>query len=194
MDGSHHQHFAEMNEPKSWSFRRVQSQLSGLAAAVDGGSETRRQWVRSEVCRGEKCGAKTYKPLRPLHFLRLFAAQSCAPRLKFRRSPDQLSTSNSSVRSAMDAALPRRTATARMKFKDILFVTNRKIDYAAEENARQKEEFLRLEDVFLKEPAVAVSYGTARLSYPANRRRGAQNYQSDLGSQNRLLRFFGSEL
>jgi hypothetical protein len=133
--------------------------------------------------------SKNLQAVATVAFFAAFCGTLLRASSEIRRSPDQLSTSNSSVRSAMDAAIPRRTAAARMKYKDILFITNRKIDYAAEENARQKHEVLRWEDVFLKEPAVAVSYGTARLSYPANRRRGAQNYQSDSGDQNPLFHF-----
>jgi esterase/lipase superfamily enzyme len=89
----------------------------------------------------------------------------------------------------MDAAIPRRTATARMKDKDVLFITNRKIDYTAARNAQQRNELLRTEDVFLKEPAVAVTYGIARVSYPVNRRRGDQNYKSESDKQNPLFHF-----
>jgi esterase/lipase superfamily enzyme len=76
-----------------------------------------------------------------------------------------------------------------MKDKNILFITNRKIDYLAEQEARQKKRVLRVEDVFLKEPAVALTYGTATVSTPANRDRGDQNYESQSDIQNPLAQF-----
>ena len=102
---------------------------------------------------------------------------------------DAPDATNLSVRSAMDADIPRRTATARMKDKDILFITNRKIDYAADRIAQQRNEVLRSEDVFLKEPAVALTYGVATVSYPVNRRRGDQTYKSESDKQNPLFHF-----
>src|ERR1700683_3833674 len=97
--------------------------------------------------------------------------------------------SNLSVDAAIDAAVPRKTFSSRMKSQDILFITNREVDYSAGENAYQSGSVLHWEDVFKKKPAIAISYGRATVSYPANRKRGDQNYLSGSAAQNPLFNF-----
>jgi esterase/lipase superfamily enzyme len=98
-------------------------------------------------------------------------------------------TSIRNIDAAMDKVAPQKTIGTRIKFKNILFITNRQIDYSAEERARRDGLVLPIENVFLKRPAVSFSYGRATISYPANRRRGEQTYRSGSLSQNPLRHF-----
>jgi hypothetical protein len=99
------------------------------------------------------------------------------------------STSLQNSNAAMDKAVPQKVTVPRMRFKQVLFITNRKIDMSAEERARSDNSVLRIEDGFSKKPAVSVSYGKVTISYPAHRKRGEQNYKSGSSSQNPFFHF-----
>jgi esterase/lipase superfamily enzyme len=122
----------------------------------------------------------------------LFALSICCTSLSANSQPSVSARDvgvNSSLDAAMEAYVPRKTFGTRMKSKDILFITNREIDFNAEEKAHRSNSVLRIEDVFLKTPAIALTYGRVTVIYPANRKRGEQDYLSGSDQENPLFNF-----
>jgi esterase/lipase superfamily enzyme len=89
---------------------------------------------------------------------------------------------------AMDSVMPKRTASARMRSKFVLFITNRSIGATAEQQARNGM-VLRYENVFLNTLARPVSYGFAEISYPTTRKKSDQNYAPCSRDENPLKDF-----
>ena len=83
--------------------------------------------------------------LSALFFICFFIASTEVEDARAASVPD--STAIRNVDAAMDKEVPRKTSGARMKLKDILFITNRQIDNSAEEKARKDGLVLRIEDV-----------------------------------------------
>jgi len=61
---------------------------------------------------------------------------------------DSSSTGNRSIDSALGSVVPQRSHSARMRDKVVLFVTNREVDFTAEQSARAEGRVLAYEDVF----------------------------------------------
>ncbi|QIO98729.2 alpha/beta hydrolase [Bradyrhizobium symbiodeficiens] len=94
------------------------------------------------------------------------------------------------TRRAMDAEPFEATDNARMKAKFVLFTTNRKVEASAEAAARQTHGgVLKYDNVFKSEPVNGLALGWAKVTYPAHRQIGDQNYVTNSAQQNPLFNF-----
>jgi esterase/lipase superfamily enzyme len=75
----------------------------------------------------------------------------------------------------------------------LFYLLNRVVDTGAERRARSSRKILSIEDVFLNNIDVPLSYGYAKISYPANRSIAEQNYALNSLQENSLTTFQVSE-
>jgi esterase/lipase superfamily enzyme len=76
-----------------------------------------------------------------------------------------------------------------MHFKMIFFISNRQVNSAATQSARENRNILSYEDLFTNVPDVAVTFGYAIISYPVNRQKGDASHGLNSTSQNPLYDF-----
>jgi len=97
-------------------------------------------------------------------------------------------TINRSIDGALDSEVPKKSSSARMRSKFVLFVTDRSIDPSADQQGRNGK-ILRYERLLLNTLGRPVSYGFAEIGYPTTRKAGDTNYAPCSKEENPLKDF-----